>query len=519
MLRWLDELSNQGIYATDSDLVIRSWNRWLERQTGRPATSVIGQQLFAAWPDLKTRGLDRYYKAALAGEVSLLAHRFHGHVLPAVARTGAGPGPMPQSARIAPLIDEGRIVGTITVIDDVSERVSSEAELRRQIEQSEQARAAAEEASRVKEEFLATLSHEIRTPLNAVLGWIKILRGRAIEPEMLSHALQVIDRNATAQAVLIEDMLDMARIVTGKLKLELGPVDLVAVTLAAIDVVSPAAAAKSITVRTSLTTVPPILGDPNRVQQVVWNLLSNAVKFTASGGTVHVRVGTNRGSVFVSVEDTGEGIAAEFLPFVFERFRQAKASANRTHGGLGLGLALVRQIVEMQGGRASVTSAGLDKGATFTVEFPEMSGAAAAPAHDEAAPAEADCLDGVRIVVVDDEADARDLTATALRRYGATVSVAETSKQALKLIQNSAGPPPSVLIADLRMPGGDGYGLIERVRKLPGEVSRILAIAMTAYAGEQDEQRALDAGFNLLVAKPVAPDTLVNVVAELLREP
>jgi PAS domain S-box-containing protein len=516
MLRWLDELSNQGIYATDTDLVIRSWNHWLERHTGRAAQGMIGRRLFAAWPDLPTRRLDRYYEAALAGEVSLLAHRFHGYLLPVAARTGDGH--MPQSARIAPLLDEGRIVGTITVIDDVSERVNSEAELRRQIEESEEARATAEEASRVKEEFLATLSHEIRTPLNAVLGWIKILRGRAVEPAMLSHALEVIDRNASAQAVLIEDMLDMARVVTGKLRLELGPVDLVAVTLAAIDAVSPAAAAKNITLRTSISAVPPILGDPNRVQQVVWNLLANAVKFTPSAGTVHIQVGADRGSVFVSIEDTGEGIAAEFLPFVFERFRQARASINRTHGGLGLGLALVRQLVELQGGKASAASAGLGKGASFTVEFPAMIGPSSTARPDDTEPAEPECLAGIRIVVVDDEQDARDLAATALRRYGASVSVAGAAEQAVALIRNGADAMPHLLIADLSMPGEDGYRLIERIRDLPGDASRIAAIAVTAYASEGDKQRALAAGFNLFVPKPVTPDALVKAADRLLKE-
>jgi PAS domain S-box-containing protein len=517
MLRWLDELSNQGIFATDADLVIRSWNRWLERNTGRSAEAAVGRKLFGLWPELPARGLDRYYHAALAGEVSLLAHRFHGYLLPMAPRIPSGPAQMPQSARIAPLLDGGQIIGTITVIEDVGERVNSEAELRRQIEASERARETAEEASRVKEEFLATLSHEIRTPLNAVLGWIKILRGRAVEPAMLAHALQVIDRNASAQALLIEDMLDMARVVTGKLRLEIGPVDLVAVTLAAIDVVSPAAAAKNITLRSSIAAVPTMRGDPDRVQQIVWNILSNAVKFTPSGGTVHVRVGSAAGSVFVSIEDTGEGIAPDFLPFVFERFRQATASVSRTHGGLGLGLALVRQLVEMQGGKVTVASPGLGRGATFTVAFPEMTGASVLAAPDEPEPADVECLAGVRVLVVDDEQDARDLTATALSQYGAIVSVVGTAKQALEILEDDQAPRPQLLIADISMPGQDGYRLIQHVRRMTGEVARIAAMAVTAYASEKDKQRALDAGFDLHIPKPITPTAIVMAVSQLLK--
>ena len=287
MLRWLDELSGQGIFATDTDLVVRSWNRWLERQSGLSAAGAIGTPLLDLSPDLASRGLDARFRAALRGEVSVLSHRLHGYLL----RFGAGDvEPMRQSARIAPLVHDGAIVGTITVIDDVTERVTNELELRRQIAASEEARELAEQASRVKDEFLATLSHEIRTPLNAVLGWTKILRGRTVDAATLEHALAVIDRNATSQAVLIEDMLDMARIVSGKLRLDIGTVNPVAATLAAIDVVAPAAAAKGISLRTDIKPgLPSIQADAARTQQIIWNVLSNGVKFTPAGGMVHVR--------------------------------------------------------------------------------------------------------------------------------------------------------------------------------------------------------------------------------------
>ena len=518
MLRWLDELSGQGVFATDADLVVRSWNRWLERFTGVPANEAIGTPLFELFPDLSSRGFSDQYRAALGGEVSVLSHRLHGHLLrlPQPRKDGGGE-PMPQSARIAPLLDGGAVVGTITVIEDVTERVSSELVLRRQIAEAEAARVEAEEASRVKEEFLATLSHEIRTPLNAVIGWIKILRGRTVDAATLAHALEVIDRNATAQAVLIEDMLDMARIVSGKLRLDIGPVDPVAATLAAVDVVAPAAAAKGISLRTSIKPgLPSFQGDAGRMQQIIWNVLANAVKFTPSGGVVHVRAEQRGPSIVITVEDTGEGIAAEFLPFIFDRFRQAKSSMSRTHGGLGLGLALVRQLVEMQGGQVSASSAGLGLGSVFHIAFPAASQLPTASAAQPSLAPAADDLSGVRVLVVDDDPDARDLTAAALSASGADVSVVASTEQALARLRDAGESAPHLLIADIGMPGQDGLHLIETVRRLPGDISRIPAVAVTAYAHEQDRERAARAGFNLHVAKPITPAVLVDAVRRAL---
>jgi signal transduction histidine kinase/ActR/RegA family two-component response regulator len=516
MLRWLDELSNQGVFATDAELVVRSWNRWLERHTGRAAGTVIGRPLIELYPELSERGLERHYRSALGGEATVLSHRFHKYLLkmPA-ARDGASAGPMPQSARIAPLLEDGVTVGTITVIDDVSERVNSEGELRRQIAASEAARAVAEEASRVKDEFLATLSHEIRTPLNAVLGWTKILQGRAVDAATLQHALAVIDRNAAAQAVLIEDMLDMARIVSGKLRLEVSEVDPVAAALAAIDVVAPAAAAKDITLRTSLSVgLPAMRGDPDRLQQIIWNLLSNAVKFTPAGGMVHIRVEHTAGSIVISVDDTGEGIPPEFLPFVFDRFRQASSSASRTHSGLGLGLALVRQLVEMQGGDVIAASAGPGRGATFRVSFPAVVG--------ERQPAVAPLtgsvphLGQVRILVVDDERDARELIAAALNQAGAEVSTVASVALALPLLDGPADRRPQVLIADIGMPDETGYDLVTRIRSAEPPGTRMPALAVTAYARDEDRRRALEAGFDIHLAKPVTPEALIAAVHRFL---
>jgi PAS domain S-box-containing protein len=517
MLRWLDELSTQGVFVTDTDLVIRSWNRWLERQTGRSEDSVIGRQLLELYPELVDRGLDRYYHAALAGQATVLSHRFHKYLLGIPAsHAAATDGSMPQSARLAPLLDGVKTIGTITVIDDVSDRVMSETALRRQIAASESARVVAEEASRVKDEFLATLSHEIRTPLNAVLGWTKILQGRSVDGATLERALEVIGRNAAAQAVLIEDMLDMSRIVSGKLRLEIGEVDPVAVTLAAIDVVSPAAAAKDITLRTSLSVaLPSLRGDPDRVQQIIWNLLSNAVKFTPAGGTVHIRAEHVAGSIVISVEDTGEGIPPEFLPFVFDRFRQASSSASRLHSGLGLGLALVRQLVEMQGGAVTAASAGPGLGATFKVSFPALTVVprqSAAVASAQSVPE----LGRVRILVVDDESDARELLATALSQAGAEVLSVASAEAALQLLEAAGDRRPQLLIADIGMPGATGYELVSRLRRGETSGSRIPAVAVTAYARGEDSRKALDAGFDLHLAKPISPETLIAAVQLLM---
>lgn len=370
MLRWLDELSNQGVFTTDAEVRIRSWNRWLVRHTGYLAEDVIGLPLFDLYPELKERGFQRYYEAALAGEASVLAHTLHQCLIRIPIREN-GRDVMPQSARIAPLEHAGQIVGTITTVEDVTERVAREAEMRRQIGAAEAARAIAEDSLRVKDEFLATLSHEIRTPLNAVIGWTKLLIGRKADEATLQRGLTVIDRNAAAQARLVEDMLDMARIVSGKLRLRLAAVDLVAATAAAIDVVTPASTAKGLRIHAALGDGPRlIVADADRVQQIAWNVLSNAVKFTPPGGAIDVSIRSTDGFAELVVRDTGEGIAPEFIPFVFDRFRQGNSSASRTEGGLGLGLSLVRQLVELHGGSTSVASEGRGKGTVVTIRFP-----------------------------------------------------------------------------------------------------------------------------------------------------
>jgi PAS domain S-box-containing protein len=513
MVRWLNELATVGIYTTDEDLVVRSWNQWLERVTGRLEHTVVGQRLFDVFPELKDRQLERYYDAALRGEVSVLAHRFHGYFLKVTTPTGD----MPQSARIAPLAQGDRIIGTVTVIEDVSERVNSESELRRQIAAAEEARAVAEEALRVKDEFLATLSHELRTPLNAVLGWTKILLGHSVEPQVVERALNVIDRNASAQARLIDDMLDMARIVSGKLRLEMGSVDLVAATMAAIDVITPSANAKNITINRHLGGRKQIItADVDRLQQIAWNLLANSVKFTPSGGTINVRIESNGDAVSLVVSDTGKGIAADFLPHVFERFRQANSSVSRTEGGLGLGLALVRQLVEMHGGQIAVASPGIDRGATFTITFP-LAAVAAATAPGDRVAVESSAIGAYRVLLVDHDRDWRELLEPALVARGATVTTAATARQAYGIVIGEAAGRPDVIVADVALPGEDGYALIKRIRQLPGSASRMPAVAVTAYAGSNNEKRALEAGFDVFRVKPITPDEVVVAVGAALK--
>jgi PAS domain S-box-containing protein len=373
----------------------------------------------------------------------------------------------------------------------------------------------AQEANRTKEEFLATLSHELRNPLNAILGWARILRKRSVD-EYASHALAVIERNAEAQTRLIDDLLDVSRITSGKFSLNLEAVDLLNVVGAALDGVRPAAHAKSIQlIDRSEPARAVVLGDANRLLQVVSNLLSNAVKFTERGGTVTIELRRTDSEVSLTVTDTGVGVASDVLPFVFDRFRQADASSNRAHGGLGLGLAIVRHLVERHGGTVSADSAGIGKGARFTVNLPVQIATEAPPLHNRALPGVGESLQRARLVlIVDDQADARELATEIVRGLGADVMTAADSREALDVLARST---PHLLIADIGLPGEDGYELIRRVRALPPERGgRIPAIALTAYAHVDDRARALASGFQEHVVKPVDPDMLARAVAQAL---
>jgi PAS domain S-box-containing protein len=511
-LQWFNDHAAEGIFTTDADLRIRSWNQWLHGATGIASTAAVGRPLFEVMRTLEERGFDQYYEEALRGEVKVLSHALHRYVVTTV-RAGEQ---MPQSGRIAPLLQGGIVVGTITVIVDVSERVASERELRAQIAAAEQARTVAEQASRVKDEFLATLSHEIRTPLNAVLGWTRILRSRVPDPDMLSRAIEVIERNATAQLTLITDMLDMARITTGKVRLEVADVDLATTLLAAVDVVRPAADAKGIEIATDLPqSTAMVRGDADRLLQVFWNLLSNAVKFTDGGGLIRIRLTVGDGSVRVSVSDTGLGIAEDFIPHLFQRFKQADPSAARRHGGLGLGLALVREIVQLHGGSVDVESAGLRAGTTFTVTLPARP--VTAPSLPIVRPPKA-TLRGVHILVVEDDADAREIVSTAVTDAGASVTAVGSVAEALGALREGADRRPRVVVADIGLPGVDGYALMTELRQMPADQGGELpVIAVTAYATPEDRRTALRAGFYAHLAKPFVPENLISTIARAIE--
>jgi signal transduction histidine kinase len=373
-----------------------------------------------------------------------------------------------------------------------------------------------EQLSRLKDEFLATMSHELRTPLNAIFGWVTLLRTRRLDEPTQERALETIERNARAQKRLIEDLLDVSRIVTGKVALEILPVDPRRVVEAALETMQPAAQAKGVTVVPLLDAGrATVRGDYARLQQIVTNLLSNAIKFTPSGGRVEVTLGHRNGEAEISVSDSGQGIKPEFLPLVFDRFRQEDGSISRRHGGLGLGLAIVRHLVELHAGSVEAFSEGEGKGSRFVVRLPTRLGLAKGGAGDDAmsGPTSPNMLAGIRVLVVDDEPGARELIANVLQGYGADVSLAESGQSALtKLFEHR----PDVLIADVGMPGMDGYALIEQVRALdPDFGGRTPAIAVTGYASQLDRLRALQAGYQNHVAKPVEPHELAIVIASL----
>jgi signal transduction histidine kinase/CheY-like chemotaxis protein len=390
----------------------------------------------------------------------------------------------------------------------------------------ERALRTAEAASRAKDDFLATVSHELRTPLTPILGFARMLRSGQLDANGMERALASIERNAELQSHLIEDILDFARIIAGKLRLEVQPVDPAVVVEAAVDVVRPTALAKNVRLQVVLDPgAGPVSGDASRLQQVVWNLLTNAIKFTPKGGRIQVRVERINSHVEITISDTGEGISPDFLPYVFDRFRQADNSISRRHGGLGLGLSIVRQLVEMHGGQIDAASGGLDEGSTFTVKLPRMI------VHDVQRPKEDAerrhptargepipfaCppeLAGLRVVVVDDETDARDLLAMVLESCGSRVTAVGTAAEALSAVR---GLKPDILISDIEMPGEDGYSLITSVRALsPEDGGQTLAVALTAHARVEDRMRALSAGYQMHVAKPVEPAELVVVLASL----
>lgn len=465
-----------------------------------------------------------------------------------------------RSGMIAPLVARNRTLGTITLLtaesgrvydrndlalaEDLAHRIAlavDNARLYREAQaaviaredalglrdellgREHAARQEAESANRAKDEFLATVSHELRTPLNAILGWAHMLRANRLDEITQSRALETIERNAKSQAQLIEDILDVSRIVTGKLRLDVRPVELAPVVEAAIDSVKPAADAKDIRIEAILDPrAGPVSGDSNRLQQIVWNLVANAVKFTGRGGRVQVQLERVNSRVEIIVGDTGQGIAAEFIPYVFDRFRQADATSTRRYGGLGLGLAIVRHLTEMHGGVVGATSPGEGLGATFTVKLPVIAAHAGEPASDRVHPASGGDvsslpppkLDGVKVLVVDDEPDTRDMLRAMVGQFGAEVKTCSSSAEAIELLTRWE---PDVIVSDIEMPDEDGYELIRKLRRAEASSgARVIpAVALTAYARVEDRLRALSAGYQMHISKPAEPAELAIVIASL----
>ncbi|HEV7844009.1 MAG TPA: ATP-binding protein, partial [Pyrinomonadaceae bacterium] len=436
------------------------------------------------------------------------------------------------SALIVPLVTQGRTLGVITLITAESGRqyrqedlVLAETLAHRAAISIDNARlySRAQEANRMKDEFLATLSHELRTPLTAILGWSSMLRAGKLDAEAALRALEAIERNAKSQRQIIEDLLDVSRIITGKLRLDLMKVEPAALIDSAIEAVRPAAEAKGVRIQKVMNTGGGILtGDPSRLQQVFWNLLSNAVKFTPNGGRVQLTLEYTDSHVEITVSDTGPGISAEFLPYVFDRFRQADSTTTRKHGGLGLGLAIVRHLVELHGGTVRAESDGAGTGAAFTVTLPVMADYHQAATEDlqytfrsnRHVPLECpERLDGLKILVIDDEVDTRELLRVVLSQCEAEVITAGSVREALELFDQHR---PDILISDIGMPEEDGYELIRRIRELPAEQGgNVQAVALTAYARAEDRLRILRSGYQMHVAKPVELAELIAVVASL----
>jgi signal transduction histidine kinase/DNA-binding response OmpR family regulator len=412
---------------------------------------------------------------------------------------------------------------TTELQQEIAERKQAEAERAELLIREQAARAEAEQANRTKDEFLATLSHELRTPLTAILGWSHLIRTGKLEPSQLARALETIERNARSQSQLIDDLLDVSRIITGKLQIEPLLVDICAVMEAAIEGVRPACESKVIELETVMDSEAClVLGAANRLQQVFWNLLSNAVKFTQESGHVRVEVKRLSTNVRVSVSDSGIGIKPEFLPFIFDRFRQADGSTTRVHGGLGLGLSIVKHLVHIHGGSVKVESQGQDTGTTFTLSLPLASeswqtsskDASSKPEVNVAPPGFSRILEGLRILVVDDEADSRDLIKAILMGCGGEVNCCESAAEAIKSIRDWK---PDLLVSDIGMPTEDGYSLIKKVRSLRSKrAKQIPAVALTAYATKEDKARALSVGFQIHVAKPIEPETLVMSIASVI---
>ncbi len=509
------QVRNYAIFAVDLRGHATTWNEGVERVIGWSRSEFIGlpiENLFA--PEDIARGLHRreLHRAAEEGSATSdqWLRRKDGTLFFATGTTSR-------------VVDSmGHVVGFSKVVRDRTAWKLAQDERDMQLESERKARQEAEAASRLKDEFLATLSHELRSPLNAIVGWVHVLRrGTEANPD-IGRGLEVIERNARAQTQIINNLLDMSRIMTGKVQLNVRPVSLQKITGAALEAIRPVAEAKGIRLATELDPgADHVHGDSNRLQQVMWNLLTNAVKFTPPDGSVRVTSLRDDSHVELSVHDTGVGIPSAFLPFVFDRFRQADASTTRLYGGLGLGLAIVKNLVELHGGAVRCKSSGQDQGATFTVRLPlPQPDAATGDTGEHVAPLSAYSLEslpkltGITALAVDDEIDSLVFCGRLLEDRGAKVLLAADAQQAIEMLKTER---IDILISDIGMAGTDGYHLIAELRALPdARVARIPAIAVTAYARAEDRQRLLLAGFQMHIGKPIEPQELIAGIASLV---
>jgi len=504
------ESTDDAIIGMDLNGLITSWNNAARTLYGYSAEEVIGRSVSILIPPEHFQDERQLLAKLRSGE------RIVHYETLRMAKSGRR---IDVSLTVSPIQDaSGALIGASKIARDITEQRRVEAEREELLRREHNARAEAEVANRVKDEFLANLSHELRTPLNAIVGWSSMLRSEKLTPEETLRAIEIIDRNAKAQTQLIESVLDVSRIVSGKLQFDSRPVEVEKVIEAAIDSMRPAADAKNIKFRVHVSSnIPPVSGDFNRLQQVVWNLISNAVKFSPTGTKIDVQLKTVAAQVQIVVKDNGHGIGADFLPHVFERFRQADASTTKKFGGLGLGLAIVRHLVELHGGSVEVESDGEGKGATFTVTLPALSGSAATPPANSEVSLQQNLtakplLRGLKILLVEDEADTRDLLVQLLSSCEAEVMAAESASEAMELLTQWQA---DIVVSDISMPEVDGYAFIRQVRNGDHQAT-VPAIALTAHARAEDRRIALAAGYQEHLSKPVSLHDLAQAIAKLV---
>jgi PAS domain S-box-containing protein len=495
--------SDDAIVSKDLNGIITSWNPAAERMFGYVAAEAVGKSITLIIPAERLGEEQEVLRRVRAGVA--LDH----YETVRVRKDGT---PIDISLTVSPIRNaSGTIVGASKIARDISDRKRADAERALLLAREQSARSDAERANRTKDEFLATLSHELRTPLTAIVGWVRMLRQGGLDDTSTGRALEIVERNTAALKRLVEDILDISSITMGQFRIETAPVDLAGVVEQATDSVRHAALAKDITL--TLTRDPvmrPVVGDAGRLQQVVWNLLSNAVKFTPAGGRIDVTLAQTGSYAEIRVRDTGQGIAPEFVPRLFDRFSQQDASTTRQHGGLGMGLAIVRHLVELHGGVVRAESAGPEQGATFIVRLPQA--LARVSTSDAASSPTPAVLAGIRVLAVEDEADTRDLITMILRQAGAEVALAASVEDALR-----APTTPDIVLCDLSMPVRDGFDLLREARSRPGPLSRAPFVALTAHAQEAERRRTAAEGFVQHVVKPLDPAQLIEVVRTVSR--